>query len=173
MVNKKNINGSYEDSLNEWARQEMIANEFISVLSKLFYNKSIELVLFRSQLIDRSASLILYKHSYAENIINRQLNIKDSLKLAKAILHCNVKPSKIDIGKLNGEWCDSKKDYVDADDFIKIKLKKFIGVEPKFKHPVDVVLYGFGRIGRLLARELIIQGLVWRQVFSLKIVGIH
>lgn len=158
MANNKNINGSYEDSLNEWARQEMIANEFISVLSKLFYNKSVELVLFRSQLIDRSASLILYRHSYAENIINRQLNIKDSLKLAKAILHCNIKPSKIDIGKLNAEWCDTKKDYVDAEDFVKIKMKKFIGPEAKFKHPVDVVLYGFGRIGRLLARELIIQG---------------
>ena len=158
MKNKNNINGNFEDSLNEWARQEMIANEFISVLSKLFYNKSVELVLFRNQLIDRSASLILYRHSYAENFVNRQLNIKDSLKLAKAILHCNVKPSKIDIGKLNGEWCDTKKDYVDADDFIKIKLKKLIGAEPKFKQPVDIVLYGFGRIGRLLARELIIQG---------------
>jgi len=158
MVNKKNINGSYEDSLNEWARQEMIANEFIAVLSKLFYNKSVELVLFRSQLIDRSASLILYRHSYAENIVNRQLNIKDSLKLAKAILHCNIKPSKLDIGKLNAEWCDTKKDYVDAEDFVKFRLKKFIGPESKFTQPVDVVLYGFGRIGRLLARELIIQG---------------
>ncbi len=158
MVNKKNINGGYEDSLNDWARQEMIANEFISVLSKLFYNKSIELVLFRSQLIDRSASLILYRHSYAENIINKLLKIEDSLELAKAILHSNIKPSKLDIGTLSGEWADHKNDYVDAEDFIKTKLKKFIGRESKFKHPVDVVLYGFGRIGRLLARELIIQG---------------
>ncbi len=158
MTNKKDLNGSFEDSLNDWARQEMVANEFISVLSKLFYNKSIELVLFRSQLIDRSASLILYRHSYAENIINKQLSIKDSLKLAKAILHCSVKPSKIDIGKLNGEWVEEKKNFVDAEDFIKIKLKKFIGHETKLKQPVDVVLYGFGRIGRLLARELIIQG---------------
>jgi glyceraldehyde 3-phosphate dehydrogenase (phosphorylating) len=158
MADKKNMNGSYEDSLNDWARQEMIANEFISVLSKLFYNKSIELVLFRSQLIDRSASLILYRHSYAENIINKQLQIEDSLELAKAILHCKVKPSKIDIGKLNGEWIEEKENFVDAEDFIKIKLKSFIGHEPKLKQPVDVVLYGFGRIGRLLARELIIQG---------------
>ena len=158
MTKVKNMNGSYEDSLNDWAKQEMIANEFITVLSKLFYNKSIELVLFRSQLIDRSASLILYRHSYAENIINKQLNIKDSLKLAKAILHSNIKPSKIDIGKLNGEWIEAREDYVDAEDFVKLKLKDFIGFEKKAKQPVDVVLYGFGRIGRLLARELIIQG---------------
>lgn len=158
MTKVKNINGSYEDSLNDWAKQEMIANEFITVLSKLFYNKSIELVLFRSQLIDRSASLILYRHSYAENIINKQLNIKDSLKLAKAILHCNIRPSKIDIGKLNGEWIEARENYVDAEDFVKVKLKDFFIKEKKAKQPVDVVLYGFGRIGRLLARELIIQG---------------
>ena len=30
--------------------------------------------------------------------------------------------------------------------------------EPTFKEPRDVVLFGFGRIGRLLLRELIIQG---------------
>lgn len=158
MTKVKNMNGSYEDSLNDWAKQEMIANEFITVLSKLFYNKSIELVLFRSQLIDRSASLILYRHSYAENIINKQLNIKDSLKLAKAILHCNIRPSKIDIGKLNGEWIEARENYVDAEDFVKVKLKDFFGFEKTIKQPVDVVLYGFGRIGRLLARELIIQG---------------
>lgn len=158
MVNKKSMNGNFEDSLNDWARQEMITNEFISVLSKLFYNKSIELVLFRSQLIDRSASLILYRHSYAENIINKILKIEDSLELAKAILHCNVKPAKLDIGKLNGEWVNEKENYVDAEDFIKVKLKSYIKRETIIKHPVDVVLYGFGRIGRLLARELIIQG---------------
>ena len=158
MTKSKNGNGNYEVSLNDWAKQEMIANEFITVLSKLFYNKSIELVLFRSQLIDRSASLILYRHSYAENIINEKLNIKDSLKLAKAILHCNIRPSKIDIGKLNGEWIESRENYVDAEDFIRIKLKDFFGPGKISKKPVDVVLYGFGRIGRLLARELIIQG---------------
>ena len=152
------MNGNYEDNLNEWAINEMIANEFITVLSKLFYNKSIELVLFRSQLIDRSASLILYRHSYAENIINKKLSIKDSLKLAKAILHCNMIPSKIDIGKLNGEWVEERENYVDVDDFVKTKLKHLLENKKNKKKPVDVVLYGFGRIGRLIARELIIQG---------------
>lgn len=158
MTKKVNTNGVFEESLNDWAKQEMIANEFIMILSKLFYNKSIELVLFRSQLIDRSASLILYRHSYAENIINKRLNIKDSLKLAKAILHADIVPSKIDIGKLNGEWVDERKNFVDAEDFINFKLKDFLGPNKNPKKPADVVLYGFGRIGRLLARELIIQG---------------
>ena len=78
--------------------------------------------------------------------------------IAKSILRSPVPPSKIDIGKLNREWTEEYKDFVDVDDFVKHKLKKLIGQKPAYSEPTDVVLYGFGRIGRLLARELIIQG---------------
>lgn len=158
MATKKNMNGLYEQSLDAWAEQEMIANEFVDVLYKLFYNKSIELVIYRNQLIDRSASLILHLHSYVENIIKKPLKIEDSLLLAKAILHSNVGPSKLDIGRLNREWTEEFKNYIDADDFIKTKLKDYIGKKTDYDNPTDIILYGFGRIGRLLARELIIQG---------------
>jgi len=158
MSTKNNINGAYEESLTAWAEQEMIANEFVDVLGKLFYNKSIELVLYRNQLIDRSASMILHSHSYAENLIKKTLKIEDSLLIAKAILHNDVGPSKIDMGRLNMEWTEEYKNYVDVDDFIREKLKNLIDKKAPFDKPIDIVLYGFGRIGRLLARELIIQG---------------
>ncbi len=154
----KVINGNFEKSLDYWAEQEMVANEFISVLSKLFYNKSIELVLYRNQLIDRSASRILYWHSYAENIIKKPLRIEDSLKLAKAILHTDVGPSKIDIGRLNREWTEEFKNYIDAEDFVRHTLKDFISKKMNYGQATDIVLYGFGRIGRILARELVILG---------------
>ncbi|VAW26608.1 NADPH-dependent glyceraldehyde-3-phosphate dehydrogenase, partial [hydrothermal vent metagenome] len=158
MVPKKDMNGNYENSLKDWSYQEKLANEFISVVYKLFYDKSIELALFRDQLIDRSASVILYKHSYAENIIDRPLHIKDSLKLAKAILHSDIGQSRIDIGRLNREWIEENKNFVDEDDFINVKLKHLKTANIKSFFPRDVILYGFGRIGRLLARQLIIQG---------------
>ena len=154
----KNINGNYEKSLENWAEQEMIANEFVSVLSKLFYNKSIELVLYRNQLIDRSASRILYWHSYAENIINKPLDILTSLEIAKAILRSNIGPSKLDIGLLNREWTEENKNFIDVEDFVKHKLKSFVNQKKDYGKATDVVLFGFGRIGRILARELVIQG---------------
>ncbi len=158
MVPKKDMNGSFELSLNDWSYQEKLANEFISVVYKLFYDKSIELVLFQDQLIDRSASVILYKHSYAENIIDKPLRIKDSLTLSKAILRANLGPSTIDIGRLNQEWTEEQMNYVDEEDFINFKLKHLMAKKHSEYKPRDVILYGFGRIGRLLARQLIIQG---------------
>lgn len=156
--NSNNPNHHYESSLNKWIKEEKYANEFINVLTKLFYDKSIELIFFRTQLFDRSASIILHRHSYSERLINKQLNIKTSLDLANVICSINIPPTKIDIGKLNMEFADADNKIKDPKEFINLKLGELIGKSPNYDKPVDVVLYGFGRIGRLLARELIIQG---------------
>jgi len=150
---------AYEDSLKKWFDDEKAGFEFIEILGKLFYDKSIELIFFRSQLIDRSASVILNKHSYALTVIGKKLAIQDSLILAKVILELDLPHAKIDIGKLNMEWTEEKEQFNnDPEAFLKAKLKDIIGKKPKYENPVDVVLFGFGRIGRLLLRELIIQG---------------
>lgn len=158
-VTKSKESVIYEDSLKQWFEDEKLCNEFIDVLHRLFYDKSIELIFLRNQLIDRSASVILNKHSYALTVIGKKLEIKDSLILAKTIYETNLPHSKLDIGRLNQEWCEEKAKFKnDPKAFIGEKLKHIIGQPPKYDKPVDVVLYGFGRIGRLVLRELIIQG---------------
>ena len=67
-----------------------------------------------------------------------------------------IKNAKIDLGKLAFEWnkeCSSK-DKIN--DFVKSKLSAYIKSENNLA-PKDVILYGFGRIGRLVARELFLQ----------------
>ncbi len=162
-MDNKNFNSResalYEDSLKKWCDDEKAGFEFINVLGKLFYDKSIELIFFRSQLIDRSSSVILHKHSYSLTVIGKQLVIQDSLLLAKAISELEISHAKIDIGRLNQEWTDEKTTFNnDPKKFVQNKLNHIIGKKPSFDKPTDVVLYGFGRIGRLLLRELIIQG---------------
>jgi len=149
----------FEHSLNKWMEDEKAGFDFINLVGKLFYEKNVELIFFRNQLIDRSASVILYKHSYSVTVIGKKLKIQDSLILAKAISGLDMPPSKIDIGKLNMEWTNEREKFNnDPEAFLQVKLKDIVGKGPKFDKPVDVVLFGFGRIGRLLLRELIIQG---------------
>ncbi len=50
MTKSKNGNGNYEVSLNDWAKQEMIANEFITVLSKVILQQ-----IHRTGIISKSA----------------------------------------------------------------------------------------------------------------------
>jgi glyceraldehyde 3-phosphate dehydrogenase len=126
--------------------------EFIKIITDLWYDKSIEIVLFRNQLIDRNISEILKLHEYAGEFVQKPISIFDSVEIAQAISKLNIPPAKLDIGKLTYEYHMEDQKYGNATAFISAKLKESKNnnvIEPK-----DVVLYGFGRIGRLVAREL-------------------
>lgn len=146
---------TFETSLQSWNQNEKAANEFINIVGKLWYDKSIELILLRSVLINRGSGKILNKHLRAEGILGKPVRIQDSLLIAKAILAENIAPARIDIGRLNSEWTDESEKYNNnVSDFVRDKLSAFIDVAPRSNRIQDVVLYGFGRIGRILAREL-------------------
>jgi len=147
----------FETELTEWNNREKAAIELIHLIGKLWFDKSVELVIFRNQLVDRSASEIMYLHNYAEKIIKKPISIYDSVNLAKAIFEFELAPSRIDLGRLATEWLNEKAMYESASSFVGDKLKAFIGADKRILEPKDVVLYGFGRIGRIAARELISQ----------------
>lgn len=148
------VNGDYQEQLNDWINHEKAAIDLINAVGKLWFEKSIELILFRNQLVDRSASEIMSLHLYAKNIVKKPITVNDTVALAIEILNSNFGPARIDIGKLAFEWHQESANYKSKADFINDKLKFLIGTENSIM-PKDVVLYGFGRIGRLAARELI------------------
>ncbi len=145
----------FDASLKSWIENEKAATEFINVVSRLWFDKSIELILLRSVLVNRGIGKILNKHIRAETILKKPVRVQDSLLIAKAMLEEDIAPARIDIGRLNSEWSDEKEKYISVRDFVRDKLKAFIKAPPRSTRKQDVVLYGFGRIGRLLARELI------------------
>ncbi|MBU1010867.1 MAG: glyceraldehyde-3-phosphate dehydrogenase [Bacteroidetes bacterium] len=144
----------FNASLKSWIDNEKAATELIGVIGCLWYDKSIELILLRSVLVNRGAGKILNKHIRAETILKKPVRVQDSLLIAKAILEEDIAPARIDIGRLNSEWTDEKDKYASVKEFVLDKLKAFVKVPPRSTKNQDVVLYGFGRIGRLLAREL-------------------
>ncbi len=149
-------NDQYQTKLDQWITDQKSANSFIEAIGRLWYEKEIELIFLRRQLLDRGANSVLHKHSYAENIIKKKLTIQDSLLIANGMLELDIAPARIDIGRLNREWVEEKETFgLDVKKFLCNKLGHFIGVPPRSTKTKDVILYGFGRIGRLLARELI------------------
>ena len=142
----------YEKEMSFQTDRRKATVEFIKIASNLWYDNSIELVLFRNQLIDRSVSDILNLHKYANDFVEKPISIFDSVEIAQIIQSLDLPPSKLDIGKLTYEYFLEQKNYEDALSFVKDKLSKANDTEDLI--PKDIVLYGFGRIGRLLAREL-------------------
>ncbi|MBE9488805.1 MAG: glyceraldehyde-3-phosphate dehydrogenase [Bacteroidetes bacterium] len=143
---------TYEKELALQADRRRATVEFIKIVSDLWYDKSIELVLFRNQLIDRNVSEILNLHEYAREFVQKPISIFDSVEIAQAIKTLDIPPAKLDIGKLTFEYHLEDDNYHDAITFVSDKLNDANNnnnITPK-----DVILYGFGRIGRLVAREL-------------------
>jgi glyceraldehyde 3-phosphate dehydrogenase len=100
-------------------------------------------------------SEILNLHEYAGQFVQKPISIFDTVEIAQAIAKLDLPPSKIDIGKLTYEYHLEDNQFANATSFVVDKLKdakKSSEITPK-----DVVLYGFGRIGRLLARELMVR----------------
>lgn len=140
----------------QWVKNERAAFELIAVTGHLWNKKSVELILFRQKILDVSVSEILKIHDYGENIIKVPVSVEETLLIAKEILKSDIRLARLDIGKLASQWRKETNNYINISDFLHDKLSSFFENETKAE-PKDVVLYGFGRIGRLLARELIYQ----------------
>jgi glyceraldehyde 3-phosphate dehydrogenase len=148
---------AYEEKLNQYVSDERAAVDLISSIGHLMYEKSIELVLFRNPLVNISTSEVLNLHKKAKTIAFNPVGIHDTSALAKELINLNLAPSKLDIGKLASEWSIEKENFDSQLEFLKNKLSRFDNIDDHNITPKDVVLYGFGRIGRLAARELIKQ----------------
>ncbi len=156
-MSQTTLSASYDTELGEWVNKEKAAISLISSIGNLLYDKSVELVLFRNPMVDQSVSEILSLHKYAGEVVNQPISVMDSAELAKELVTLDLAPSKIDIGRLTSEWVKVGSSYASKADFIKDKLTTFMSGSSAPLEPKDVVLYGFGRIGRLAARELIKQ----------------
>ena len=147
----------YEQQLDAHVKRERAAVKLASKTGQLLYDQGVELVLFRNHLVNLSVSEILNLHEYAATVVNKPIDVYSTSRLAEILLELDLAPSKLDIGKLAFEYIEEKQAFANEKDFLLNKLADFIG-SGKFKpEPRDVVLYGFGRIGRLAARELIKQ----------------
>jgi len=146
---------NYDNEVSVETENRKLTIEFINIVHDLWYDKSIELVLFKNSLIDKRASEVLNLISYAKEFINKPISIKDVLSISKSIHELDLQPSKLDIGKLVYEFHLSTNKHTNKTEFVKYQLKEIKKIKKQV--PKDVVLYGFGRIGRLLTRELMVQ----------------
>ncbi len=149
----------YQSEFQNWIEKEKKALELINVVGKLWFDRSIELVLFRKPLFDVGSSEILAHHQYAKEVTGKDISVYETLELAITIAKSNLAPSRIDIGRLATEWLEESNanNNVTMHSFIINKLGTYIGKDKINLKPKDVVLFGFGRIGRIAARELIVQ----------------
>ena len=145
-------NLDYEKQLLLQADLRKSAVKFIKVTNDLWYNHSIELIIFRNSILDKTPNEIIDLHKYAGDFVSKPVSVSNTTQIAEVLLKQDLPPAKLDIGKLTYEYDRQSFEETSIHEFLNNRLKGIHQIE-SFE-PRDVVLYGFGRIGRLLARQL-------------------
>ena len=142
-------------TLSDWREMEKAALELLQIVGELRFDRSIELILFRRGIYDARPSEVLDLHLNSKKYIEQPISVYTSLELARGIAKMDLAPSRIDIGKLAINHLASNGQFADVNAFLNHHLGEHIGQDKKTLTPKDIILYGFGRIGRLAARRLV------------------
>jgi len=147
---------SLDDYFPDWKEREALAEAMIPIIGGL-YRKNVVCYCFGRALYNQSVTSIMKTHRYVRQVAKNELSEFESYPILKALSDLDLGPSHIDVGKLATQYMDeSAGNGVTPLDFVRRECAEVIGRHvPPIEKPQDVVLYGFGRIGRLLARLLI------------------
>ncbi|TYO97085.1 glyceraldehyde 3-phosphate dehydrogenase [Geothermobacter ehrlichii] len=142
---------------SDWKEREAIAEQMLPIIGRLYRDNDVVITIYDRKLVHQSTIDILRAHRFARQILENELSVRDTMPVLQAVAKLDLAPARIDIGKLTVRY-QAQAGNLDIDEFVRQELKEInTGHKPILSEPRDVVLYGFGRIGRLLARILIDQ----------------
>jgi glyceraldehyde 3-phosphate dehydrogenase len=149
-VSVEDIKFLQEDHFSRWKNREAIAETMIPLIGKIYRERNIILVVYGRSLLNQSVIQIL-KHHRRVRMIAGDLSVVDTNPILEGISRMNLGPCRIDIGKLAIKF---KAHGGDLNAFLEGELSQAVGSKREGQ-ATDVVLYGFGRIGRMLARLIV------------------
>lgn len=146
-----------EDYFPDWKEREALAEAMIPIIGRL-YRKNVVVYCYGRALHNQSVTDIMKTHRFVRQVAENELSEFESYPILEAMSRLDLGPSHVDVGKMAVEYMErtGRGERISAFVFTRQACVHIIGrhVKPLSK-PRDVVLFGFGRIGRLLARLLI------------------
>ncbi|MBE0599412.1 MAG: glyceraldehyde-3-phosphate dehydrogenase [Desulfuromonadales bacterium] len=144
-----------ESYFRDWKRREETAEAMLPLIGRLYRNHGVVTTLYGRGLVHKSTIDILKAHRFARQILENELAVHDTFPVLEAMCGLDLAPARVDIGKLTVRW-QAQGGGLPLAEFVRRELAPINTGRASFlSQPQDVVLYGFGRIGRLLARILI------------------
>ncbi|WKD61608.1 Glyceraldehyde-3-phosphate dehydrogenase [Corynebacterium ciconiae DSM 44920] len=136
---------------SDWSKRIELAEQMIPLIGRLHREKNVVTSIFGRLLVNPSDIEIIKMHRYARRVMERELPLEDTLPVFQTLLELDLGTASIDVARLAVGY---KKQGGDLRAYLEEQLADVIGTKDT-EVQRDVVLYGFGRIGRLLARILV------------------
>lgn len=131
-----------------WEQQLSSSEQLVPLAGALFRERRVALNVFGSPLTGLSAIEILKVHRYARHVLGFELSAQATVELVQRINDSTVTNADVDLGRLLSSYTFGESQG---------ELERLLENTSPISRPRDVILYGFGRIGRLVARILVEQ----------------
>jgi len=144
---------SSAEHFDKWKVQQSSAEQMIPLVGQLYRDNGVTIRIFGRRILNNNTIDIIKAHRYALQMVGEELDISKSLELVQTMTNLNLAPARVDLGKFCHKFMQ---EGGTADAFLNDQLASInTGKSRILEEPQDIVLYGFGRIGRLLARMMI------------------
>jgi glyceraldehyde 3-phosphate dehydrogenase len=142
-----------QEHWGRWKNREEIAERMISMIGKLYREHDVVTSVYGRSLINTSVIQILKEHRRVRMIAG-DLSVVDTMPVLEALAASkHLSSCEVDLGKIARE---SSETNTSVEELLK-KALATLPVSSENTEQKDVVLYGFGRIGRIVARLIIEQ----------------
>ena len=152
-----------DDYFGDWKWREALAESMVPIIGKLFRN-GVHLLMYGRPLSNCSPIEIMKLHRFVREAEGNELSELETYPVIEQIAKMKLMPCEIDIGEMVSHLLENPE--LDASGYVSKTLDGQERTKRSYPlRPKDVVLYGFGRIGRLITRILVTDtgaGSNWR-----------
>ena len=143
--------------LDTYILEQGLAEGMIPAVGVLYRKRGVIITVFGRKLMNASTIDIIKAHQQAQQVVGHTVSVVETSAVLDVVSSLQPGSSRIDIGKLafeaRGQNVLSNPNALR--EFVAGALTDIPPTTSVLDEPHDVVLYGFGRIGRILARLLI------------------
>ena len=147
-----------EDSFGDWKWREGLAELMVPIVGSL-YREGINILIYGKSLVNQSPVEIMRAHRFARQSDDNELSELETFPILQYLDTLSITDCEIDIGELAvrfPNFSNLKNDSSGLSEYINNELSDVVNIESdRPVKPKDIVLYGFGRIGRLVTRMMI------------------
>ena len=147
-----------EDSFGDWKWREGLAELMVPIVGGL-YRDGINILIYGKSLVNQSPVEIMRAHRFARQSDDNELSELETFPILQYLDTLSITDCEIDIGELAvrfHNFSNLKNDSSGLSEYINNELSALVNIESdRPVKPKDIVLYGFGRIGRLVTRMMI------------------
>ena len=146
-----------DDYFSDWKEREALAEAMIPVVGSLSRERNVKSYIYGRSLVNQSVLDIMKSHRWVRQMEDNELSEFETSPVLKVVNQLDLGPCHLDIGRLAVAYYDKGAgEGLSVEEYVAQELEFLVGSTHRpVDKPVDVVLYGFGRIGRLMARILI------------------